>query len=156
VPPPDISLLVEVLCEEWIKKQRRYHTKVDRSFRRRRDQIQATAIGLFALSALAALLHSLGVGSTKSQPFKWWDLVAIAVPAVAAALGAYGAQRDYLRHAERSKLFASVLDDGITQLMGAQDLSDIQQAAVSVSRSMRSEATDWYSVVRVQDAELPS
>jgi len=156
VPPPDISLLVEVLCEEWIKKQRQYHTKVDRSFRRRRDQIQAAAIGLFGLSAVAALLHSLGVGSTKSQPFKWWDLVAIAVPAVAAALGAYGAQRDYLRHAERSKLFASVLDDGITQLMGAQDLSDIQQAAVSVSRSMRSEATDWYSVVRVQDAELPS
>jgi hypothetical protein len=76
--------------------------------------------------------------------------------AIAAGLGAYGAQRDYLRHAERSKLFASVLDDGITQLMAAQDLSDIQQTAVSVSRSMRSEATDWYSVVRVQDAELPS
>ena len=83
-------------------------------------------------------------------------MLAIAIPAIAAALGGYGAQRDYLRHAERSKLFASVLDDGTTQLMGAQDLSDIQQAALSVSRSMRSEATDWYSVVRVQDAELPS
>ena len=40
--------------------------------------------------------------------------------------------------------------------MAAQDLSDIQQAAPGVSRSMRNEATDWYSVVRVQDAELPS
>jgi SMODS and SLOG-associating 2TM effector domain 3 len=156
VPPTDIGLLVEVLCENWIKKQQEYHIKVDRSFRRRRDQIQAAAIGLFGLSALVALLHSLGVGSTESQPFEWWDLLAIGIPAIAAALGAYGAQRDYLRHAERSKLFASVLDDGTTQLMGAQDLSDIQQAALSVSRSMRSEATDWYSVVRVQDAELPS
>ena len=156
VPPADIGLLVEVLCENWIKRQQEYHTKVDRSFRRRRDQIQAAAIGLFGLSALTALLHSLGVGSTKSQPFKWWDLLAIAIPAIAAALGAYGAQRDYPRHAERSKLFASVLDDGTTQLMAAQDLSDIQHAALSVSRSMRSEATDWYSVVRVQDAELPS
>jgi hypothetical protein len=156
VPPTDISLLVEVLCEEWIKKQQDYHTKVDRSFRRRRDQVQGAAIGLFGLSALAALLHSLGVGSTRSQPFKWWDFMAVAIPAVAAALGAYGAQRDYLRHAERSRLFASVLDDGTTQLMAAQDLSDIQQAALGVSRSMRSEATDWYSVVRVQDAELPS
>ena len=82
--------------------------------------------------------------------------MAIAIPAIAAALGAYGAQRDYMRHAERSKLFASVLDDGTNQLMAAQDLSDIQQAALSLSRSMRSEATDWYSVVRVQDAELPS
>jgi hypothetical protein len=156
VPPGDIGLLVEVLCENWIKKQQEYHAKVERSFRRRRDQIQAAAIGLFGLSAFAALLHGLGVGSTKSQPFKWWDLLAIAIPAIAAALGAYGAQRDYLRHAERSKLFASVLDDGTTQLVGAHDLSDVQQAALSVSRSMRSEATDWYSVVRVQDAELPS
>jgi hypothetical protein len=156
VPPADISRLVEVLCEEWIRKQQEYHTAVDRSFRRRRDQVQATAIGLFGLSALAALLHSLALGSTGSQPFKWWDLMAIAIPAIAAALGAYGAQRDYLRHAERSKLFSFVLDDGITQLMGARDLGEIQRAALSVSRAMRSEATDWYSVVRVQDAELPS
>ena len=156
VPPAEISLLVEVLCKEWIKKQQEYHIKVDRSFRRHRDQVQAAAIGLFGLSALFALLHSLAVGSTKSEPFKWWDLLAIAIPAIAAGVGAYGAQRDYLRHAERSKLFASVLDDGTTQLMAAQDLSDIQRTAVGVSRSMRSEATDWYSVVRVQDAELPS
>jgi SMODS and SLOG-associating 2TM effector domain 3 len=156
VPPSDISLTIEVLCEEWIKKQQAYHIKVDRSFRRYRDQVQATAIGLFGLSALFALLHSLAVGSTKSQPFKWWDLLAIAVPAIAAGLGGYGAQRDYLRHAERSKLFASVLDEGTTQLMAAQNLSDVQQTAMSVSRSMRAEATDWYSVVRVQDAELPS
>jgi hypothetical protein len=155
-PPADIGLLVEVLCEEWIKKQQEYHTRLDRSFRRRRDLFQGAAAGLFGLSALAALLHGLGVGSTSSGPFEWWDLMAIAIPAIAAALGAYGAQRDYLRHAERSKLFASVLDDGTTQLMAARDLSDIQQAALRVSRSMRSEATDWYSVVRVQDAELPS
>jgi hypothetical protein len=80
VPPADISLLVEVLCEEWIKKQQEYHIKVDRSFRRQRDLVQAAAIGLFGLSALFALLHSLTVGSTKSQPFKWWDLLAIAIP----------------------------------------------------------------------------
>jgi hypothetical protein len=30
------------------------------------------------------------------------------------------------------------------------------QAALSVSRSMRDEATDWYSVVHSQDAELPT
>ena len=81
VPPADVSLLIEVLCEEWIKKQQRYHMKVDRSFRRRRDYVQGAAIGLFGLSALGALLHSIGVGSTSSHPFKWWDLMAIAIPA---------------------------------------------------------------------------
>ena len=41
VPPADISLLVEVLCEEWIKKQQEYHAKVERSFRKRSDQVHA-------------------------------------------------------------------------------------------------------------------
>jgi hypothetical protein len=155
-PPADISLLVEVLCEEWIKKQQQYHMRVNESFRKHYDRVHVAAIALFALSALAALLHSLRVGSTSTQPFKWWDFLAIAIPAVAGALGSYGAQRDYLRHAERSKLFASVLDDGTARLMSVRNLGDVQQAALSISRAMRSEATDWYSVVRSQDAELPS
>jgi hypothetical protein len=32
----------------------------------------------------------------------------------------------------------------------------VQQAALSVSRAMRSEATDWYTVVHSQNVELPS
>lgn len=155
-PPADISLLVEVLCEEWIKKQQEYHVKVSDSFRKRSDRVHALAIGLFTLSALAALLHSLGVGSTPTQPFKWWDFLAIAIPAVAGALGSYGAHRDYMRHAERSRLFATVLDDGIARLVSVRNLRDVQQAALGISRAMRSEATDWYSVVRSQDPELPS
>ena len=155
-PPADINLLVEVLCEEWIKKQQDYHTRVSDSFRKRSDRVHAAAIGLFTLSALAALLHSLGVGSTPTQPFKWWDFLAIAIPAVAGALGSYGAHRDYMRHAERSRLFASVLDDGTARLVNVRNLRDVQQAALGVSRAMRSEATDWYSVVRSQDTELPS
>jgi hypothetical protein len=75
---------------------------------------------------------------------------------VAAALGGYGAQRDYMRHAERSKLFASTLENATARLLNVRNLRDIQQAALSVSRAMRSEATDWYSVVQSQDVELPS
>ena len=96
------------------------------------------------------------MGSTPTQPLKWWDFLAIVFPAVAGALGAYAAQRDYIRHAERSKLFASVLDDGITRLVSTRSLGDVQQAALGISRTMRNEATDWYSVVRSQDPELPS
>jgi len=42
------------------------------------------------------------------------------------------------------------------RLLGARNLRDIQQAALSISRSMRDEATDWYSVVHSQDVELPT
>jgi len=156
VPPADIGLLIGVLYEEWIKKQQKYHRDVSHTYRNLSVRFQAAAIGLFGLSALAALLHSLGAASTPSQPFKWWDFLAIAIPGVAAALGGYGAQRDYLRHAERSKLFASTLESAADRLLTAGSLGDVQQAALSVSRAMRSEATDWYTVVHFQDVELPS
>ena len=156
VPRADISRLIGVLYEEWIKKQQEYHSNVSRTYRKLSTRFQAAAVGLFGLSALAALLHSLGTASTSSQPFKWWDFLAIVIPGVAAALGGYGAQRDYARHAERSRLFAFTLESAADRLLTAGSLEDVQQAALSVSRAMRSEATDWYTVVHSQDVELPS
>jgi hypothetical protein len=155
-PPSDISLLVEVLYEEWIKKQQEYHSTVSDFYRRRSNLFHALTISLFSLSALAALLHSLGVKWGATEPFQWWEFLAVAIPAVAAALGGYGAQRDYVRHAERSRLFACVMEDEIARLMAARNLKEIQRAALAVSRALRSEATDWYSVVHSQDIELPS
>jgi hypothetical protein len=156
VPDADISVLIAVLYEEWIKGQRKYHRGVSRKYSARSTQFQAAAVSLFSLSALFALLHSLGTAGTASRPFKWWDFLAIAIPGIAAALGGYGAQRDYLRHAERSKLFAVTLDSASERLLTAGSLQDVQQAALSVSRAMRSEATDWYTVVHSQDVELPA
>jgi hypothetical protein len=156
VPHMDISLLIRVLYEEWIKKQQQYHSRVSQTYRKRSTQFQVAVVGLFGLSALAALLHSLGFADTGSRPFKWWDFLAIAIPGIAAALGGYAAQRDYLRHAERSKLFASTLDSAADQLLTAGSLPDVQQAALGVSRAMRSEATDWYTAVHSRDVEVPS
>ena len=155
-PPADISPLVRVLYEQWIKKQQEYHRRVSRHYQTLSTRLQAATVALFGLSALFALLHSLGTASTQSRPFKWWDFLAIAIPGVAAALGGYGAQRDYLRHAERSKVFASTLEIASERFLAAGSLPDVQQAALSVSRAMRSEATDWYTVVHSQNVELPS
>jgi len=155
-PPADLSLLIDVLYEEWIKKQQRYHNAISDAYRKRSSWFQAASVGLFSLSAAAALLHSVGAGSGSARLFRWWDFLAIAVPAAAGALSGYAAQRDYIRHAERSKHFASTLERALAQLLGAQSLSEIQQAALNFSRSMRGEATDWYSVVHSQDVELPS
>jgi hypothetical protein len=155
VPDADISHLIAVLYEEWIKKQQQYHMAVSRRYSKLSARFQATAVGLFGLSALFALLHSLGIADTASGPFKGWDFLAIVIPGVAGALGGYGAQRDYTRHAERSNLFAATLDSASDRLLTAGSLQDVQQAALSVSRAMRSEATDWYTVVHSQDVELP-
>jgi hypothetical protein len=155
-PQLSIEKLIDVLYREWIKGQQKYHRDRSRSYGLLNRGFQVAVVSLFILSALFALLHSLGTAGTASRPFKWWDFLAIAIPGIAAALGGYGAQRDYLRHAERSRLFASTLDSAAERLLTAGDLKDVQQAALTVSHAMRSEAIDWYTVVHSQDVELPS
>jgi len=155
-PPGESSLLVDVLYQHWIKQQQDYHRDTSDKYKRRGAVFAATSVGLFTASAAAALLHSLGVGGTAARPFKWWDFLAIAIPAVAGALSGYAAQRDYSRHAERSRLFARFLDRALDRLLAARDLDGIQQAALAISRSMRDEATEWYSAVHTQVLELPT
>ena len=153
-PPADWHLLVDVLYQGWIKDQRQYHKSTSDRYRKRSAFFLWVSVILFGISTVAALLHSLGVGGTAARPFKMWDFLAIAIPAVAGALSGYGAQRDYTRHAERSRLFAAALDRAFELLLSAHNLDGIQQAALAISRSMRDEATDWYSAVHSQDVEL--
>jgi Protein of unknown function (DUF4231) len=155
-PPADWHLLVDVLYQGWIKDQRKYHQDTSGKYRERSRNFLWASVLLFGVSTVAALLHSLGVGGTAARPFRWWDFLAIAIPAVAGALSGYAAQRDFTRHAERSRLFAASLDRALETLLSAQNLDGIQQAALAISRSMRDEATDWYSAVHAQDVELPS
>jgi hypothetical protein len=155
-PPQDISLLVDVLYRRWIKQQENYHDDTSRKYRKRSAIFLWVSATLFGISTVAALLHSLGAGGTATRPFKWWDFLAIAIPAVAGALSGYVAQRDFTRHAERSRLFAASLGRALESLLSAHDLDGLQKAALAISRSMRDEATDWYSAVHSQDEELPS
>lgn len=155
-PPTEISLLVDVLYQHWIKQQQSYHQTTSDRYKRRSVVFQAVSVSLFAVSTAAALLHSLGAGGTSTRPFKWWDFLAIAIPALAGAVSGYAAQRDYTRHAERSRQFARQLDGSLNRLLAARDLDGIQQAALSISLSMRNEATDWYSAVHSQETELPA
>ncbi|HZR48059.1 MAG TPA: DUF4231 domain-containing protein [Streptosporangiaceae bacterium] len=154
-PPPDVSLLVGALYEGWLKPQQEYHAFTSARFRKRSGYFLRLSVALFGISTVAALLHSLGVGGTAARPFTLWDFLAIAIPAVAGALSSYAAQRDYTRHAERSRLFAASLGHAHESLLSARDLDGLQRAALAISRSMRDEATDWYSVVHSQDVELP-
>jgi hypothetical protein len=155
-PPGNTSLLVDVLYTYWIRRQQEYHQALSGKYRRRSAVFASSSVGLFAVSTAAALLHSLGAGGTPARPFKWWDFLAIAIPAVAGALSGYAAQRDYTRHAERSRLFAGFLDRALDRLLAARDLDGIQQATLAISRAMRDEATDWYSAVHTQELELPA
>lgn len=149
--PGDVEATRKVLDEQWIRKQLHYHEATSCDYEKKSRRFTWAAVGLFTLSAVAALLHSAGIG----QPHSFWAFLSIIVPAVGAALSGYAAQRDYARHAERSKLFAVTLDQARKQLVKAASLRDMQQVALSVTILMRGEASDWYSIVRMQDVEPP-
>jgi hypothetical protein len=149
--PHDIEATRKVLDEQWVCDQLLYHDKTSRNYEKKSRRFTWAAVCLFSLSAVAALLHSAGMG----QPHSFWAFLSIIVPAVGAALSGYAAQRDYARHAERSKLFAVTLDQARKQLVKAASLRDMQQVALSVAILMRGEASDWYSIVRMQEVEPP-
>lgn len=149
--PDDVEATRKVLSDQWITDQLRYHAKTSRTYQTRSRQFTWTAVSLFGLSAVAALLHSVGFGHQHSL----WGFLSIAVPAVGASLSGYAAQRDYARHAERSRLFTLSLDQARHELAAAASLRDIQQVALSVAMLMRGESGDWFSVVRLQEIEPP-
>ncbi len=149
--PGDVEAIRKVLGEEWISDQLQYHDYTSRKYERRSQRFTWAAVWLFVLSAAAALLHSIGFGHSHSL----WGFLSIVVPAVGASLSGYGAQRDYARHAERSRLFAITLDQARRQLEAAASIRDIQQVALSVGMLMRGEAGDWYAIVRLQEVEPP-
>jgi hypothetical protein len=154
-PTDDVSFIRSVLESEWITDQLEYHLKTSRRYEKRSRRFAIAAVSLFALSAGAALLHSLGAGPDLVRPYTLWDFLSIVIPAIGAALSGYGAQRDYARHAERSMKFAANLAEARYRLREAPTLDDIRQVALSISRIMRIETTDWYSIVHSQDVEPP-
>ena len=154
-PSPDVGVIKEVLEREWIADQREYHETTSKIYGKRSRRLTKLAVSLFIMSAGAALLHSLGTGADLLRPYKFWDFCSIVIPAMGAALSGYGAQRDYARHAERSRGVVASLTEAAEQLQASESLRGIQQVALSVSRVMRGEATGWYSVVHSQDVEVP-
>jgi hypothetical protein len=144
-----------MLEDGWILDQLNYHLGTSRKYARRSRRFTVAAVGLFSLSAVAALLHSLHNESPKDRVTLLPAFLSIVIPAVGAAISGYAAQRDYARHAERSLRFAAELTEARRQLQDAKDVAGIQQVVLSISRLMRGEATDWYAVVRSQELQPP-
>ncbi len=82
--------------------------------------------------------------------------LSVVIPAIGAALSGYGAQREYARLAERSRLMVARLNDARELVKDSKRLSSLQRAARSTELLMRSETADWYDVVRLHDFEVPA
>jgi hypothetical protein len=151
----ELPVLRTMLIQAWIDNQISYHRRAAARLARRQRQLTWLAAGLFGVSALAALFHSMNILVARAEP-DVWGYLSIIIPAIGAALSGYGAQREYARLAERSRLMVFHLLEARRLVAEAKDLPALQQAARGTALLMQAETADWYDVVRLHDFEVPA
>jgi len=155
VPESEVPALRKLLIGAWIDDQIGYPKRTSRRLARRQRRLTWLAVALFRVSAVVALLHSMHLLVGRSEP-EVWGYLSVVIPAIGAALSGYGAQREYARLAERSRLMVARLNDARELVKDSKRLSSLQRAARSTELLMRSETADWYDVVRLHDFEVPA
>ena len=113
-------------------------------------------IGLFAVTFIAAVVHSIG-SYIFTVPEDWKKallIISITFPAIGAALHGYVAQRQFRRNSERYRTMAGVLAQVRIDMSEATELKEVQEVARETERVMREENSDWFGVMRFHDIEL--
>lgn len=149
----NVEALRSILARRWIEDQRHYFANAATRQRRRFKAVSRVTEVLFMVSFLVAILHTTGVGSANQEA--WWVLLSISLPVVAAALHAMSDQREYRRHADRYGRTAMRLETLRPRMEAAATLDEVRATALETERLLREEASDWFGVVRLREAELP-
>ena len=106
---------------------------------------------LFAVTFVAALLHSMPFGSHRFHNVL--AFVAIVSPAVGAALGALRTHREYLRNASRSAEMARHLEELKAKMKAADSPERFLPLMREAEETMLHENEDWRVVVRFHELE---
>jgi hypothetical protein len=146
------------LAEAWIQDQINYHRRMSRKHGMRHLRLSRTTEFLFGATVLAAVLHALGLGGGGSaEPVSWANLLillAIAMPALGAAVSGIRDQRDYLRHSERFGRMAHYLQSTKMRMEAAPDIETVREIAAEAEGLMLEENRDWFVVLKFHDFEL--
>jgi hypothetical protein len=142
------------LADEWVLPQVAYHRATSQRSDHLRHVFGVLTFVLFGLSVVAALVHAMhwvhnehGVDSV--------DFMTVLVPAAAAGLGGYAAQRDYARLAIRSSAMGRVLGRAVDDLQDAQTMDELLRIVQRVEDTLEGESSDWYAAARLREPELP-
>jgi hypothetical protein len=152
--PVPVASLRGFLSHAWVDHQRRYFRDTSaRDSKRYRFSTRAV-VALFAASLVIAIVHVALRG-----PENWVkhtvSLLAISIPACAAALVGYTTQREYLRNSIRYDRMADNLDRANHVMLGAADHTQVREISATVDRMLREERGEWFSTVGLHDLELP-
>ena len=156
-PSPGVASLRDYLNQYWIGSQVSYHENTARRQRKWDERlVRATGL-LFGITAVAAVLHMLGVGGHGAHESHWATLLvvlSISVPAIGAAVHGIGAQRQFRRHSQRYSRMAGLLARLREEMSRAASLERVREVAAETERVMREENSDWFGVMRFYDMEL--
>ena len=146
------------MAEAWIRDQIKYHEKMSRKYHGRYHRLTRATEVLFGATILAALLHVFGVAGHASPGSLSWPtlfvLLAIALPALGAAISAIRTQREYSRNSERFGRMAHYLEGISTRLKTAPDMDTVREIAAEAEDLMLDENRDWFVVMRFHPIEL--
>ena len=158
VTESDVEGLREFLVEAWIQDQIKYHEKMSRKYHGRHHRLTRATEVLFGATILAALLHVFGAAGHVSPGSLSWAtlfvLLAIALPALGAAISAIRTQREYSRNSERFRRMAHYLDGISARLKTAPDMDTVREIAAEAEDLMLDENRDWFVVMRFHPIEL--
>jgi hypothetical protein len=149
-----VASLRQFLFDAWIEDQRKYFERASQRNRKRHRISTWVVEGLFAASVGIAILH-LVLSESDRWDHRLISVLAISLPACAAALAGINAQREYRRNALRYGRIANFLARAGRSMLAASSHAQIQGIAATVDRIMRQERSDWFGTVSLHDLDLP-
>jgi hypothetical protein len=139
------------LADAWIREQRDYHLRVARLYGRLDTLFTLAIYALFSATVLAALVHTTRYGE-EHLPSQLTYL-SVVLPALAGALEAIRAQRQWLPNKERSKITAEALEGLAEAMERAPDATAIRAIARDVAMRTLEESSAWFGLMRFHDLE---
>ena len=151
-----LDVLRDYLKRNWIEDQVAYQTRASQHQGTSDRWLTWATRVLFAVTFVAALVHSTG-NHLFTVPEGWKNtllVISITFPAIGAAVHGYSAQRQFRRHSERYRTMAGVLGHARDDMAEATAIEQVQDIARETERIMREENSDWFGVMRFHDIEL--
>lgn len=150
----DLQGIRQVLAGQWIRGQEIYHRNAAHR-NRRDDRIAGLFVtGMFLATAAVAALHAVGVGAGSKPAERSLTLIAIVLPALAAAAAALTRHFEFRRHWEASEAMMRRLRHAGDVVARAPSLPALRREAEAAERLMMTENRDWFAVMRLHEVEL--
>jgi Protein of unknown function (DUF4231) len=149
---PGVGPLRRFLADAWISEQQAYHERVARRYHRYEGRARRSTYVLFAATVVVAAVHALGYLERWST---WLGYASVVMPALAGAVEAVRAQRQWLANEHRSAATAKALEALANDLERAADAAAVRAVARAAALRTIEENAGWSVLMRFHELEPP-